>query len=206
MPDMGRGIIAPANSDNIGTGASEMRTLASTAATAIDAVAAEVGGKVDSNDPRLSDARTPLAHTHPVSDVTGLASRLTELERDTGPRVLNSLIPGYVSGDLILQRLGRNVYLTINELEVAPNNGATTWSVGGFLPAGFRFFPPAYKYFAAFARTTGHNRGEIRVDRYGGLDIYNVYNTSAGTALKTNVSAAWATSQAYPSTLPGDPA
>lgn len=147
----------------------------------------------------------PSAHTHAVADVTGLANRLTELERDTGPRILNSLITGYISGDLILQRVGKNVYLTINELEVAPNNGATTWSVGGFLPAGFRFFPPAYKYFSSFARTTGHNRGEIRADRYGGIDIYNVYNTSTGTALKTNVSAVWATTQAYPSTLPGTP-
>lgn len=47
MPDMGRGIIAPANSDNIGTGASEMRTLASTAATALDALEASVGVALD---------------------------------------------------------------------------------------------------------------------------------------------------------------
>src|SRR5699024_3786570 len=120
-------------------------------------------------------------------------------------RILNSLIPGYISGDLILQRLGKNVYLTINELEVAPNNGEATWSLGGFLPTGFRFFPPAYKYFSSFARTPGHNRGEIRDNRYGGLDIYNVYDTGAGTTLRTNVSAAWATTQAYPSTLPGTP-
>ena len=35
-----------------------------------------VAGKVDDTDPRLSDARTPTAHTHAQSDVTGLAAAL----------------------------------------------------------------------------------------------------------------------------------
>lgn len=47
MPDMGRGIIAPANGDNIGTGASEMRTLASTASTALDTLEATIGVALD---------------------------------------------------------------------------------------------------------------------------------------------------------------
>ncbi|MGB0948386.1 MAG: hypothetical protein ACPGUG_16335 [Pseudoalteromonas marina] len=32
--------------------------------------------KVQNDDARLSDARTPLSHTHPVSDVTGLATEV----------------------------------------------------------------------------------------------------------------------------------
>jgi len=47
MPDMGRGIIAPANSDNIGTGASEMRALASTASAALDALEVSIGVALD---------------------------------------------------------------------------------------------------------------------------------------------------------------
>ena len=35
------------------------------------------GGIVASSDSRLSDARTPLAHAHPQSDITGLAAALT---------------------------------------------------------------------------------------------------------------------------------
>lgn len=33
-------------------------------------------GKVSTNDPRLTDARTPTAHTHAISDVTGLSAAL----------------------------------------------------------------------------------------------------------------------------------
>lgn len=157
-------------------------------------------GKVDGTDPRLTDARTPTAHQHPVSDVTGLAARLAALEQDTGARSLNALVTGRISGDIILQRVGKTVFLTINELMVTPNSGAATWSLGGVLPVGFRFVTPAYRYFSCFARSSNHNRGEIRVNRYGGLDIYNV------NGLATNVSASWPTADAFPTTLPGAPA
>lgn len=33
-----------------------------------------LAGKVNDNDSRLSDARTPVAHTHPASDITGIPS------------------------------------------------------------------------------------------------------------------------------------
>lgn len=46
MPNMGRGIIAPANSENIVTGAAEMQTLGSTAASAIDDLEASVGAEL----------------------------------------------------------------------------------------------------------------------------------------------------------------
>lgn len=51
---------------------------------AIVAVAGEVDGKVDDDDPRLSDARTPEAHTHPVGDLdaSGTADDSTFLRGD----------------------------------------------------------------------------------------------------------------------------
>lgn len=36
-----------------------------------------LGSKVEGNDPRLSDSRTPRTHSHPVSQVTGLDSALS---------------------------------------------------------------------------------------------------------------------------------
>lgn len=66
MPDMGRGIIAPANSDNIGTGASEMRTLASTAATAIGELEAQTAGALD--------GKANTSHTHSWSQITSKPS------------------------------------------------------------------------------------------------------------------------------------
>ena len=44
--------------------------------TAIGEVVDAVNDKVDNDDPRLSDARTPTAHTHAISDVTGLQTAL----------------------------------------------------------------------------------------------------------------------------------
>lgn len=41
-----------------------------------DWVAGELAGKVATTDPRLSDARTPLAHGHVVADTTGLQAAL----------------------------------------------------------------------------------------------------------------------------------
>lgn len=39
-------------------------------------VSTELSEKVDTTDPRLSDARTPLAHGHVIADVTGLQTSL----------------------------------------------------------------------------------------------------------------------------------
>lgn len=40
------------------------------------ATAADLSSKVDTTDPRLSDARTPTAHTHAIADTTGLQAAL----------------------------------------------------------------------------------------------------------------------------------
>lgn len=39
-------------------------------------VSTQIGERVKNTDPRLSDARTPTAHTHTTGDVTGLADAL----------------------------------------------------------------------------------------------------------------------------------
>ena len=45
--------------------------------TAIGAdIKALYAGKVDANDSRLSDARTPTAHSHAITNVTGLQTAL----------------------------------------------------------------------------------------------------------------------------------
>jgi hypothetical protein len=59
-------------------------------------------GLVTTSDVRLTDARTPLPHTHQIADVVGLADRLsaielrvTNLEAATHPQVVNASLNTY---------------------------------------------------------------------------------------------------------------
>ena len=54
---------------------------------AVDAVDEQMGSKVDATDPRLSDARPPTAHTHPITDVGGLQAALPRIDSTAGTRV-----------------------------------------------------------------------------------------------------------------------
>ncbi|OPZ65717.1 MAG: hypothetical protein BWY85_00377 [Firmicutes bacterium ADurb.Bin506] len=53
----------------------------------------DISNLVEDTDPRLSDARTPTAHTHPQSDVTGLVSDLAAKVADTDPRLSDARTP-----------------------------------------------------------------------------------------------------------------
>lgn len=66
-----------------------------------DAVSASaLAGYVTTSDPRLTNARAPLAHTHAISDVTGLSSALSaKLDTPTGTAAQ------YVRGDGSLANL-----------------------------------------------------------------------------------------------------
>lgn len=87
----------------------------------------------------LTEPRTPTAHTHPVSDVAGLAARLAALEYGSGVRQINSFIsPGWTpatDGARII-RHGREVALYVDLYRV----GELTGSFGAVIdiPAGFR--------------------------------------------------------------------
>lgn len=69
-------------------------TPADAATTATDAeLAAGLAGKVGTADPRLSDARTPLAHTHVIADTTGLQAALDGKASTTDPRLSDARTP-----------------------------------------------------------------------------------------------------------------
>lgn len=73
------------------------------------AIDTELGYKVDTNDSRLSDARTPTAHSHSISDVTNLQTTLdgkqATLQSGTNIRTVNgnSLLG---SGDIVVGGTG----------------------------------------------------------------------------------------------------
>lgn len=66
------------------------------------ATTAAHGGIVAATDPRLTDARTPLAHTHPESDVTGLVADLAA--RVPSTRTITTTAPLAGGGDLTANR------------------------------------------------------------------------------------------------------
>lgn len=132
--------------------------------------------------------------------VAANVARLTVLERDTGTRRIEAAVPGLISGEVTLRRVGKVVMFSVNELAATPNNGASTLTLpSAFIPPGFRFFPPTYAYYASFARSAAHNIGSMRINRYGGIDMYDM------NGLKSNVVATWITDEAYPTILPGIP-
>lgn len=138
-----------------------------------------------------------------LEDDIGLTqTRVGDLEQDTGDRDITSLVPNLIagSGHWTIRRTDKWVYMNLYSLVFTPTSG-TTWIQNGFLPIGFR--PPSasqYVRFPAAPSSTSESPGPFRVDRYGGVTIYN-----AGTGV-VHVTASWPTNDAFPTTLPGTPA
>lgn len=59
----------------------------------VDGLQASLDGKANLTDPRFSDARTPLSHTHSESDITNLTSDLSSKVSTTDPRLSDARTP-----------------------------------------------------------------------------------------------------------------
>lgn len=123
-------------------------------------------------------------------------------EQDTGDRDITSLVPDLVagSGHWTIRRVGMWVYMNLYNLTFTPTSGSL-WQQSAFVPLGFR--PPAasqYVRFPAARASTSETTGPFRVDRYGGVTIYNVNDGIV------HVTVSWPTNDAFPTTLPGTPA
>ena len=83
------------------------------------------GSGVSTTDPRLTDARTPTAHTHTVTNVTGLQDALDGKVSTTDPRLTNAtleilpLAPGLINGRINARRTGNVVMLYANGVQFA---------------------------------------------------------------------------------------
>jgi hypothetical protein len=73
------GVAAPGASDEVSRAdhVHPLPTAADVGALPDDTVIPDVSGFVDTSDPRLSDARTPTAHTHEVGDITDFPTLAT---------------------------------------------------------------------------------------------------------------------------------
>lgn len=169
---------------------------------AVDAVDEQMGSKVDATDPRLSDARTPTEHTHPVADVTGLQAIIDRLTVGTGWRDISQSIsalsfPGTADG-AVMSRVGPNVEITIRGRVVgSPSLGFNIFSV----PSGFR--GRGYQYRGMALNLNTGEMGHVRANSTtASLNAY----VSATDNQAVMVQCSYRTDDAWPASLPGNPA
>ena len=142
----------------------------------------------------------PSAHTHSPADVTGLVDRLAALEYKSGERDITSLVTGRAAGRLLVERVGRTVWMTFDDLK-AEDQGSSYYSWTKLLPAGWCPGPAAgYRYLPLSPTAAGQSNGPIRVSRYGDL---GVYDAGGQRALRGTVS--WTTPDPVPTTPFGSP-
>lgn len=91
--------------------------------------------------------------------------------RSTGRWDITPAMTGITSGQLIVEREGDTVWLDFQSLIAAPQ-GTSHAAFRGLLPAGMRP-PTTYVDLALPQRASADTKGPMRVDRYGGIDIYS---------------------------------
>ena len=167
---------------------------------AVDAVDGQVGSKVDATDPRLSDARTPTAHTHPITDVTGLQATIDRLTVGTGWRTADWLPTGHTVNGARVLRQGSQVALII-DVTFASAGG---WARTGAIPNGFRPTQAATGGGQSALLTTFNSTApaaQMYINSSGSIYLYGVVD---GARVRQGVT--WQTTDGWPTTLPGTPA
>lgn len=106
---------------------------------------------------------------------------------------MNAIAP-VTSGAFIVEREGDTVWLDFQSL-VAAAQGTSHAAWRGLLPVGMRP-PTTYVDVALPQRAAADTKGPMRVDVYGGIDVYNHAGTIRGLV-------SFRTTQAMISTVPG---
>lgn len=184
-------------------------------------------GKVDGDDARLSDARTPTAHQHAVADVDGLQAALPRIDTtvgtrvfvgdvmihgETGKRDVTALFTSGLSPDntgrILTFRRGSRVVIEFANVLLAPGVGSLAWS--GVLNSGWR--PHQGSTFLSVARWNGLNR--LQTFAAQGSSLFWTSEVTVGSNVaSTNTRPAEALrgqieydADGWPSSLPGTPA
>lgn len=155
------------------------------------------GNMLRDDDPRMTNARPPTAHTHDLGDVTGLAARLAALEYDSGLRDITALSPIITSGRLLIQRTGRTVFLIGDNFRTSEGGSSVNVIPSGVLPVGFR---PLQSVWDHVLTRNGEMR-RLAVSPFGWVPIYS--NPAAGDQYFFNL--VYTSPDASPTTLPGTP-
>ena len=160
---------------------------------AVDATDAALDGKVDDDDSRLTDARTPTEHRHALADVDGLTARLAALEYNSGRRDVSSLIAGATG--VYLHRVGQVVMWDW----VSATFPAGAWRVLCTVPVGFRPISEvlAVAHGASSLSALDGTRSSVRITTTLTAEV------TAGPRYRLQVS--YFTADPIPATLPGTP-
>lgn len=139
----------------------------------------------------------PRDHEHDIADVTGLTTRLAELEYDSGVRDLSGYLANGATADIFeVQRVGRTVTVSVVGLTAPGDSSIVALSAGNF-PAGFRPNSDRQQPLGAINYTVARLRvlssGTVSLFRGGGGQSY------AGVLT-------YLVPPELPTTLPGDPA
>lgn len=114
--------------------------------------------------------------------------------RSTGRWDITGLMAGITGGQLIVEREGDTVWLDFQTL-VAAAQGTTHAAWRGLLPVGMRPLT-TYVDLALPQRSSADTKGPMRVDIYGGIDVYSHTGAIRGLV-------AFRTRQAMITTVPG---
>lgn len=132
MPTLSNGTVVPPDDGDVqisATGVAEMRALGASVDAQLgdrsrvghthddryyteSEMDGKLGGKVDTTDSRLSDARPPTAHTHRISDVDGLAA----FTQDTGWLDVSADLLYGATGVLHVRRAGMHMHWRVRDL------------------------------------------------------------------------------------------
>lgn len=116
---------------------------------------------------------------------------------DTGTLDISGLATGMTAGAWTLRRVGNLVYMALSLAEFTPTSGSI-WQDGRFVPTGFRpVAVPSYIYIPSAATRTSSSTSGMRINRYGGVDIYGVADKDFSTVCT------WITDDEWPTNLPG---
>ena len=150
---------------------------------------------------------TPAAHTHPVSDVTGLAARLAALEYKSGRRNITALLdPAPVSGNLYIERRGDTVWLHMDALVLSATGFAANL-YNGVIASGFQATvpieaPTSPRIVQSLDYPEANPDVDTNIRTYN--QVLGFYRVRPGATVRGMTS--WPTNQAIPTTLPGTPA
>ena len=165
---------------------------------AVDAVDGQMGSKVDTTDPRLSDARTPTTHTHEITDVDGLQAIIDRAAYDSGQRAIwGELVNGWTAtSSVYIRRTGNMVHLLLSSAGTGLNGADATNDQFWQVPVGFRPRLGNYGHVGWVSTTSPATPVSI----FKSIDYLASNHRGRVQGIVS-----WPTADPIPTTLPGDP-
>lgn len=214
LPPSSGGGVPPTRTLTAGPGLTGGGTLESDRSFAV-AYGSTAGTAAQGNDPRLSDPRTPTAHTHPAGEVTGLAQVATTGQyahltgrpaipatyADLSGTVPDSAIPAVAVTDYLGEVADQAAMLALTGQKgdwITRGDRGTNWQIIGSNPAELSSWRelsyPASPVQSVFGRTgavTGSKAdvGLDQVDNTADLDKPISDDTAAALATKADAAA-----------------